>query len=56
MAQATFSGAPNEPHGLDASGISVKDALAWTNVSLRNGGFLNLNGASAAALIDDERS
>jgi hypothetical protein len=56
VAQATFSGAAREPHGLDASGMSVKNALVWTNVSLPNGGFLNLTGVSAEALIDDERS
>ena len=56
VAQATFSGAARDPHGLDASGISVKNALVWTNVALPNGGFLNLTGASAEALIDDERS
>jgi len=56
VAQATFSGAAREPHGLDASGISVKNALVWTNVALPNGGFLNLTGASAEALIDDEQS
>jgi hypothetical protein len=56
VAQATFSGAAGTPHGLDASGISVKNALVWTNVSLPNGGFLYLTGASAEALIDDEKS
>lgn len=56
VAQATFSGAVRDPHGLDASGISVKNALVWTNVTLPNGGFLNLTGASAEALIDDEQS
>jgi hypothetical protein len=56
VAQATFSGAAGTPHGLDASGISVKHALVWTNVSLPNGGFLYLMGASAEALIDDEKS
>src|ERR1700678_353120 len=56
VAQATFSGAASEPHGLDASGMSVKNALVWTNVSLPNGGFLNLTGVNAEALIDDEAS
>jgi hypothetical protein len=56
VGQATFSGAAGEPHGLDASGMSVKNALVWTNVSLPHGGFLNLTGVTAAALIDDERS
>jgi hypothetical protein len=56
VAQGTFSGAAGTPHGLDASGISVKNALVWTHVSLPNGGFLYLMGASAEALIDDEKS
>jgi hypothetical protein len=56
VAQATFSGAAREPHGLDTSGMSVKNALVWTNVVLPNGGFLNLTEASAEALIDDEQS
>jgi hypothetical protein len=56
VAQGTFSGAAGTPHGLDASGISVKNALVWTHVSLPNGGFLYLMGASTEALIDDEKS
>jgi hypothetical protein len=56
VAQATFSGRAGEPHGLDASGMSVKNALVWTSVSLPNNGFLNLTGVTATALIDDESS
>jgi hypothetical protein len=56
VAQATFSGGTHEPHGLDASGMSVKNALVLTNVSLPNGAFLNLTGVTAEALIDDEAS
>src|SRR5277367_4294348 len=56
VAQGTFSGAAGTLHGLDASGISVKNALVWTHVSLPNGGFLYLMGASTEALIDDEKS
>jgi hypothetical protein len=56
VAQATFSGAAREPHGLNASGMSVKNALVWTNASLPNDGFLNLTGVIATALIDDEAS
>lgn len=54
--QGTFSGRAGDPNGLDASGLSVKNAFVWHSVALLNGAILNLGGASVQGLLDDEPS
>jgi hypothetical protein len=56
VGSGTFSGRSGDQHGLDASGISVKNAFVWHNVALLNGATLILGGASAPTLLDDEPS
>jgi len=53
---ATFSGAPNEQHGLVLSGASIRTFLLWLNVVLNNGAIVDFRGASLGTLIDEPRS
>jgi len=52
---ATFSGAPNEQHGFDLIGSSVR-IFGWLNVTLNNGASVDLREASLGSLIDEPRS
>ena len=52
---ATFSGAPNEQHGFDLIGSSVR-IFGWSNVTLNNGASVDLREASLGSLIDEPRS
>ncbi len=53
---AKFLGARGTQHGFEGSGMSVKRAFIWRNVTLQNGATLDLSGASVAWLLDEEKS
>ena len=54
--QAIFSGSAGEPHGLSAAGMNVHGLFLWRDVTLENGGQLDLSGASLAYISDQSRS
>jgi hypothetical protein len=53
---ATFGGKTSEQHGLVAAAASIGDVLVMHQLNLEHGAILNLSGASARALADDEQS
>ena len=53
---AKFLGKAGDEHGLQAYTMSVGGALVWTNVQLQNGASLDLDGATTAGIVDDEKS
>ncbi len=54
--QAIFSGSAGQPHGLSAAGMNVHGLFLWRDVTLENGGQLDLSGASLAYISDQSRS
>jgi hypothetical protein len=54
--RAIFSGKTTEQHGLDASAATVNDVLVMRQLNLEHGAIVNLSGASARTLADDEQS
>jgi hypothetical protein len=56
VVQARFMGGADKPHGLLASGMVVKGAFVWADVTLENNAQLDLSQASVGVLIDQERS
>jgi len=54
--QAIFGGKAGEQHGLDASAANVSDVLVMAQLKLEHGAIVNLSGASARTLADDEQS
>jgi hypothetical protein len=56
VVDATFSGAPNEEHGIVLGGASVRTFFFWANVMLKNGAIADFRGASLGTLIDEPRS
>jgi len=54
--RAVFGGKANEPHGLFAQNLSVQNEMIWWDVTLPNGAFLDLAGASVGSLFDGEKS
>src|SRR5215472_2093085 len=53
---AVFGGKANERHGLFAQNLSVRNAIAWHDVTLANGAALDLAGANIGYLFDEEKS
>jgi hypothetical protein len=53
---ATVGGKTSEQHGLDARAANVADVLVMHQLNLEHGAILNLSGAIARALDDDEQS
>ena len=53
---ATFGGKTSEQHGLDARAANVGDGLGMHQLKLEHGAIVNLSGASARFLADDEQS
>jgi hypothetical protein len=51
-----FRGRPTEPHGLRATGLSIRTGFVWQGVDLENGAFVDLSDASIGVMIDEERS
>jgi len=54
--RAIFGGKTSEQHGLDAAAANIGDVLVMQQLKLEHGAILNLSGASARALDDDEQS
>jgi hypothetical protein len=53
--RAKFLGAPEVPHGLDATGLTAKNFI-WQKIDHQNSAELNLNNATVETLGDDEQS
>lgn len=53
---AIFAGKTSEQHGLVATAANVGDVLVMHQLNLEHGAILNLSGASARGLADDEQS
>jgi hypothetical protein len=53
---ATFGGKTTEQHGLVATATNISDVLWMHQLNLEHGAILNLSGASARSLADDEQS
>ena len=56
VSRAIFGGKTNEQHGLLAPAASVGDVLVMQQLKLEHGAIVNLSGASARTLLDDEQS
>jgi len=54
--QGRFQGAAGDGHGLVAAAMTVDGPLVLQNLNLENGAILDLSGAHATFLIDDEKS
>jgi hypothetical protein len=52
---AHFKGSSGAPHGLLLNGASMR-ILSWQHIQIENDGVLDLRGASAETIVDDEPS
>jgi len=53
---ATFGGKTTEQHGFVAAATNINDLLVMHKLNLEHGAIVNLSGASARTLLDDEQS